>query len=888
MVGSTGPGGNSSGHSRLMWLGGGLLLAAVCGVFWLVFGTFSTPPLGADSLPWLSVGLSWLALPLLIGCAVWVWRRVVRPTSASGFAGSDRIDAGFLLGGDVRARGAAASTWKWAVLKKERDGLVGLAILCGISTSIASFYTTFIGSLTFFGLAPQQVVFGFLLALGIQGAMYIASWLVAEEAATHARAGAGARRGQSRRGSFWIKNRTKILILLVCMFASVFFSFASHFKNVYGDERLKLANVQNARSDTTKVLVDAENAIVEERNAVSERLKSSADWAVFNRGLEQLLQIADRQPDLVRKALNERRATAEGELAKIRTEMESKGKALAEVTGKIEAIKAFKAAPDAAQVNDSAGLAQLEQQAATARERKLLFERAAEIEVTTGNDPERVPAECQEIARTQVANRTAAPANAKNAKRRPAADGSVRTRAQTGPVHRCLLQNAQEANINLRRFEAEITRLKGIREGQLTADASRNADIGKLETERTRITSELAVLDSRRSDAEQAYKAIEGNNQQILSSVGNNDFVKTLRGDRDEFLRAGNRAVFDRLIGSCATLLEVVQRTKDVGGAAGQASAAQCDTSRLLAPIDRLTTLNVALERYRAACVVNQEFNTLGDPAKYVSKGSECLAIAKVPERTVAASNVLDRIAQLNHPATAPFERAIASLQRWDILAWLSLALAIAVDVIVLLSALLGARANSSVLLRRGRIDSTEELKDVLAEDTDIRIYGDEPMRVLRAKLCLGAINHRILDPNEPAVPVVDLQRIPQRYRTNVRNFLNSVASADLARALAGFDHLYRIDQDLILQQNRVVGDFERLRELEHGARMSSDDEDWSSVGEAPAPRVTPAGDTADQTRRPASPGAIDDHPIPAGERRRPAPSAPGPTRRFKNGGWPS
>jgi hypothetical protein len=873
-----GPGGKGSGHSWLMWMGGGLLFAAVCCVFWLVFGNIS--------VPFLDVALSWIAFAILIGFAVWLWKRTTGRNSTS--AGSrEYLDAGILLGGDAAAKNRAQRTLNWAWLKKEQYGLVGLAILCGISVSIASFYTTFVGSLTFFGLAPLQIMFGFLLALGIQGALYVASWLVAEESTTHSRAKASANYGQSNRSIFIIKHGSKVAILLVCMFASIFFSFASHFKNVYGDERLKLANVQNARSDTTKVLVDAEKAIVDERNAVSERLKSSAEWTTFNRGLEQLLQIADKAPDLVRKAINERRATVEGDLAKIRSEKESKEKTLAEVTGKIEAINAFKAAPEAAQIADSAGQVQLEQQAATARDRKLLFERAAEVEITAGNDPERVPAECQTIARTQIANRNAALAKAKNGKQKQAAaDGSVRTRAKAGPVYKCLQENAKEADINLRKFESEIARVKKVREGQLTVTASRNEDIAKLEAERARITGEIAVLDSRKLDSEQAYKGIEGNSQQILSSVGNGDFVKTLRTDRDEFLRAGNRAVFDRLIGSCATLLEVVQRNKETSG---QASGAQCDTSRLLAPIDRLTTLNVALERYRTSCVINQEFNTLGEPAKYVSKGSECLALAKVPERTTAESTVLDRIAQLNDPATAPFERAVASLRRGDILAWLSLALAISVDLLVYLSAVLGARAQSSALDRSGKIDSNEEQKDVLVENADIRIFGDEPQRVLRAKLCLGAITPRMLN-NEPA-HIVDLQRIPKSQKSNVRNFLNSVASADLARALPGFDHLYWIDPDLCLQQNRMIGEFERLRELEHGPRPLPD-EDWSSIGEAPALRVTMANDTItttqEQVRRQPSPGAIDDHPTPAAEPRRSAQPTPGPTRRYSNGGWPT
>lgn len=863
-----------SNHSRSMLAAGTLLFVATAAFVWLIFRNVTVASL--------DLSFSWIAFAVLMGAALWLWKR-------SKAAQDDNLDAGFLLGDGAREeKGLVARALKWAVIKKERDGLVGLAILCGIATSIASFYTTFMGSLTFFGYKPFQLLFAFLLALGIQGLLYIASWLVAEEAATHARAGARASRNQSWFANrFMFKHGSKVAILLVCMFASIFFSFASHFQNVYGDERLALANVQNARSDTTKVLVDTEKAIIDERNAVSSQLKSSSEWATFNSGLERLLQVAERQPDLVRKVLNERRATVEGDLARIRAEREGKATRLAEINGRIKAIGSIdNAAPAAPQTDDSAGLAQLNQQAAAARARKQLFEAAAEIEVTTGNDPERIPSECQAIAKAQVANRASVPVQAKKGKK-AAAEGSVRTVAKTGPVHRCLLENAKEAEINQRRLDAEIARINKVREGQLTASASRSEDIGKLEAARDRLIGEIATLKSHEDDTLQTFKGIEGSNQQTMSNFANGDLVKTVRGDRDEFLRAGSRAVFDRLIGNCATLQDIVQRNKDAGG--NQVSTAQCDTSGLLAPIDRLTTLNTALAQYRTNCVVNQEFNTLGEPAKYVSKGSECLALAKVPERTIEESNVIDRIAQLNHPATSSFERAVASLRRIDILAWLSLALAIAVDVLVLLSAMLGARANSSVLLRHGKIDSTEELKDVLAEDADIHIYGDEPKNIVRAKLCLAAVTHRLLDPNEPVATVVDLHRIPVRQRSNLRNFLNSVAYSDLARGLPGVDHQFWIDHDLILQLNRRVGDFERLRQLEHGQRALQDDEDLSSVGEAPPLRsVDETSDTSREAPKQQSrPGDIGDHPNPAAEPKRSTQTAPGPKKLFRPGGHP-
>ncbi len=869
-------------HSRRMWAAGTGLALAACAVLFLNFRNISNAAL--------STTISWVVFSILVAGVVLIWRRLTAASrDGDGRARTaDYVDAGFLLRGERREKekNVAQRVAKWLWVKKERDGLVGLAILCGVSISIASFYTTFMGSLTFFGYSPWQIAFAFLLALGIQGALYIASWMVAEEFATHSRV--RLRNQPALRDQIFVKHFSKIASALVCAFASIFFSFASHFENVYGAERLALANVQNARSDTTKVLVRAETAIIDERNAVSERLKSSDEWAAFNNGLEQLLKVAEKQPDLMRKALNERRATVEGDLAKIRSEKEVKEKSLAEIAGKIEAIQALGAAPAATQANDNAALAQLEQTAATTRTRKLMFERAAEIELSTGNDPERVPGdECQAIARAQVANIAAAQTNAKNGKNGKKA-ASTPTPGRTarnisGPVHRCLLDNAKEADINLKKYEAEIARIKKLREGQLTAAASRNEDIGKLGAERARLTGEIAMLKSRETDAQQAYTSIDGHNQSVLSGLADGDLVKTVRGDRDEFLRAGNRTVFDRLIASCASLQDAIQRY----AGAGQGATTQCDTSGLLAPIDRLTTLNVALGKYRESCAITQEFNMLGDPAKYVNKGSECLAMAKVPARTVAESNTLDRIAQLNHPATSPFERAVASLGRGDILAWLAAALAVSVDLLVYLSAALGARANSSVLQRRGRIASNEDLKDIISEDADIQIYGDEPKKVLRAKLFLSATSHRLLDPQEPMVPVVDLSRIPLRHRSNVRNFLNSVASADLAQALPTVD-LYRVDQDLYLAQNRVVADFERVRELERGPRPWSEDDDFTSLGETHSDHTTTVtgGANQEQSKRSASPGTIADHPtLATSDSKRAAQQIPGPKKRY-SGGW--
>ena len=784
------------------------------GLLGVIFSPPAQPVTSAVSsvLPQASTVVPWLIVLLLIGGVILFRRsrKAAIPASSSRFQLMDAVNGAAFMSPHGLHASKTSSHVKELRISARKAGTVGLAVMSAFLISVASFWTTFIGTLSFFGYTPFQVLFGFILALGIQITLFLASWFVAEEMTTRQRQPLAqsmrtnglADPGEQKQRWFVIEHFGKVAILLICMLASIFFSFSAHFENVYGSKRLELANLQNARADTQQVITSTEQAIRDERNAESKRLtEQDASWKQFESELNRLLTMAESRPEDVRNAMNSKRIAAEGEIAKTQREIEEGRKEIARINREIEAVNARAGLPTI--TGSAENIDGLARKVEELRAEKTRLEVARQIEINgEGNLVENLPPACQAV-------KSGARTNSRGG----------RTGKGVGPVARCLGAELADITPKLASAERELAAARKRREDTLTS-ASRSAEqIAQFKASRETVTVKLDRDEAWLKDQQRALDEIKGQNEKLFASSGShNEVVKNIRRDRDDFLRTGSKPVFDRMIANCANLVEIMQSVKDI---AGDVSGNACNTAGFSATIDRMTKLDEALVAYSAQCVIDARFNAFTRPSDYVNYGSTCIALAKVPNRTAKESALINEIAQLNHPDASNFERSIASLARGDRLAWLAIALAIAVDIVVFLSAVLGASANSSIFLRKGHVTSNEDLKDLLAGQVDPTIFGDEPNHVRLSKLFLTSVRlEQSSRSNQPfPVHVIDLNSADNRDKLPLSNIINNAAASGLAEAVRGRPLVYEIDHDMVKHHSRVVWDFEEERMERHGPR---------------------------------------------------------------------
>lgn len=845
-----------------------LLATGQSETFWapirrLALGEQAAAPAAAVATP-IPAWAPWLAI-LAAAAYLWNWANKAK----------GRAEDTGLLSFLARMRPMADS----ARISAQNAGFIGMAVVSAVLVSFASLYTTFVGSLSFFGYQPQQVLFGLALALGIQGVCYMASWFVAEELATRGRRGRGGEDGDwgepEGQGLFVIRHFGKVLMLCIAMAASIFFSFAAHFENVYGPKRLELANLQNAREDTTRVFVAAEKAIIAERDDVSAGLRDGAAWKEFNSKLNAMLKLAEDNPAFVQAQVKTRRAQADGELGKTRADLRNLREDRERIAGEIGKTEALSDAPSGAdpgasekRVKDLAG--RLDE--AKAQHGRL--DLALKTERGPGNDPANVPEACRSVAEAQARGATS------TAARRPNSGLGGRTRAgngKDGPVSRCIAPLVAEAKIKVDILERDLRRLTDDNRTRMQGSAARAQTIGELKAKKLELDGKIATLESRERQEEAIVKSVESSTEQIAAASGA-EIGKRVGAERDAFLRVGSKELFNAMVQSCGSLNELLRS----GSAEITAKMPQgaCDTSGFSAQVDRMVTLDAALQQFRAACKVDNELNNLPTPMDFVRRGSSCLALAKVPDRLRAENAAINSIAQLNHPDASNFERSVGSLKRGDTLAWLAAALAVAVDLIVFLSAVLGAQHDATPLMRQATLDNKESVKDILSGFVDATVHGDEDGEVMTAKWFIAACKTVLIDGR--AIHSLDMRDVPADRAQAIRHIVNSVSGpgAELARPRDAAGLVYEIDHSVYLHCARAVADFEKRRARSEGPRQRSTRGEQDAIARAffdHIGRRETAGAQPQAATAPHGSGHIEEHPPAGRETKGPAVLTPRP-----------
>jgi hypothetical protein len=680
---------------------------------------------------------------------------------------------------------------KTLVVRMEQSGFVGMAVLFAVALSIASFYTTYDGLTNFTG----SVVIALLISFGIQGTLYIASWIVANDLANEDRDN---RKSGRRRGWFVFRHPMKVLMLLTCMFASVFFSFDSLFDSVFTPLRQDELNRNVGQDVVTTVLGDVEQRMVAKRTEDILALKTDTAWTDFERRMVGLIEYAKISGDRIREAANRKQAELLSQLSAKQTELAELRKTLAGVTAELGALAAPTASAGASDT-DRSRLSALDGEVSALQEQLLEIKAKLGVEEKAGGVDEK----------------------------------GVRRKDGRGPVWRQLDLQRKEVDERLKVKEEErrdvAARVKSA--GDSATERARKSGI--LSAQKQQLDGQIAALDGQVQNLEQRRQQVQGDIATAATAAASGAQVQqvtNLQTAMTSFIGTGSDATYKAMVGSCSELFELLQANPQTKADSAKYS---CDTTGFASSVGALSALDKSLEAYRQKCTVQKVLAAVdadgaraatgtGDRqfvvAAMVREAQTCLGEVKLdPARLADPRARLQRIAEENSPNTSHFERSVIWLTRGNPLAWIALIIAISIDLLVFISAVLGARFLVDPLVRAGT-DPAERLKDINAANVDTRIYGEEGP-VINNKLFL-----RALGTSKSGQLVLNLQRVAPGHRANVENLVRALVggaavTADAWPVPGGGGYRYYISQSAFAHHTRKVSEYEYERRRVHGPR---------------------------------------------------------------------
>lgn len=753
-----------------------------------------------------------------------------------------RLFVAYLRGGRRAQTVAAvggASNWK-AVDEIEPDrlrrlwnllhsrGKVGLAVAAAALLATAQFFTTRLGLSNF---VPWTWV-AVMAAIGIQVILYLGAWLVAERSADKAylrrkrREEVDPNSDELRRAEAAVKSSGSIWTLIMFgtgLWVSVFFSFDALFDHVYLPAQQLLNNLKVARSSIGSMFGSMENKIEEDRNQGLHDLTVGKNWLTWQDNFNKILNAAEASKDVLQAAWNADNNRLQQELADARQTLQQRQEAVAKLKAEIGVLdKAPPASATAAQPPANGAASDIKQ----AGDRRDEIQRAiADLERQRDDLKAKLDVEAKTGGKDDKGTR------------RPAGQGPVWKELSTNltdvetqlAVRRHALDDAKRKLDSLQRDAANAE--DAAKRAAAAADANRAIKASELQ----KADSEVKDLTLKVKDAESRYRGFSGEGDTgVAALTGVADQVRDLRRALVTFNGTGNIDAYNAMLGGCNTLVDMLGRQDKTKQLLGNAT---CDATALAPAIAKLTSAEGAMVKYRASCRVDDAFNAMTAVKEMVDRARVCAGLSSLPFARIGYErNEIDRIEQENSPTTSHFERAIATLSRGDKLAWLALAIAFSIDFLVLVAAMLGARAADHVA-PQAVLDSVSAMQFI-----DLTIRDEDPPHIRNQKKLLSLIRDDFelhadgVAPGER--PMIDLFNATPDVQAAVQPMLTMFVASGLAHVDAQRPGVYLLSRAYITTLGRDVGLYEkrRLRSGRPGAAANG-----VAGSEGPADAMEPA-----------------------------------------------
>lgn len=540
-----------------------------------------------------------------------------------------------------------------------------------------------------------------------------------------------------------IRNSMLWLMFLACMATSVFFSFDSLFTSIFPQsERVRAAELR-AQNQVAGIISDIEGVIAERNASEQQNLLQSEAWTAYEKNLSQLAGIA---------------STSQGALERyINAQIEDRRRAVKDQQERMASAQA-----------GQAGLAQ-RKIALTEEKSRLASERPA----LAGEYAEK-KADLDAKGRDIDAKRVEALAEDKGV------EGTGRQ--GRGPMYRQRMgELAQLQNV----YKIAEERTKDAQK-RLTAAESRLATIDR---ELATIDGDLAKLKGEAETAEQRISLAEDTAKgDVGQRMDPSRLVPTFERTIAEFRERPSSeklATVQSICGDIYSALLQTPETKD------QLSGLDCDPKRTSDAAANLWALQAGIQNFAGSCSGGDKLTANKTADDLFGFARRCLQDSALPSQDTDALRT-----KINSIELARDDKAHRFVVTWNAftdgnrLAYLALAIAIAIDSLIFMSGLFGANAVRSPLsdVPTAKARSASQL-----EATINAALGTHPHDT--AWLTISAL--RPITNADGFSAIAELDRLEKSVRDRVRNVLTAGADIGAVETVSHQPEVYRVRSEL-------------------------------------------------------------------------------------------
>ncbi len=636
-------------------------------------------------------------------------------------------------------------------LTNERLFLMGLTSL---ALSLASGWTTFEGMTNF----TKSPVLCFLITFGVQGIMLVSAWMIGEAliALRDKKDGKKAPEGSAKQfisqvfhGPISILKVWLIwMVFLFSMAISVFFSFDSLFSSIFSSEERQRAGEIRTQSEVGAVLSELKNRVEERKFEAVDTLLKADGWKSYNVRLDQLSKIARSAPLLVEEQLLSKMRTEQAEIARHQEKFaQAQGQKASLKTRQqklqqsISRLKADRPGTSA-EVNELRTKLQAQQRLIDQKKAQALEE--ARGIGTTGREGE-------------------------------------------GPKFRAI----KEAG---RRLSAQAEVLKTQKDLASARLEALDNQIGKVSNELELINGEVAKIESEANVAQTFIEAQEKRQNETASKdLSSSAGIDHLDKSRDQFSQNPNEATFLGIQQSCTNLHNALSQVPKI---APDIKGISCEPGANAATMAaRIFTLQAAQIVQSKSCVIGKtRASTRID--RLLKLGQRCIQKSGLPEKDANELRTKLNRVDLNRDDKAKnFVVTLNAFSDGNWLAYLALGLAIAIDSLVFISGLIGAKTAS--------YENTGSASDIMKYGLGMSVdmQGSEPEDIYTRKIFFRSISGP--SPLEGYLAIVDRANLTNEERGHVNKVLT--IAGDNIRQDVGNPEAYHIEEKFYQNLARQV-----------------------------------------------------------------------------------
>lgn len=526
-----------------------------------------------------------------------------------------------------------------------------------------------------------------------------------------------------------LKNLPIWLMFLACMATSVFFSFDSLFSTIFPpDERRRAADIRTT-NQVAGLIADLNTTMAKRQAEEVGGLFHSQGWADYNGRLEAITEIARSAPGEIeamrtaelnsrqsaRASLQEKKASATSQL----TGLENRKTELIEIKLRLNS----EVAPIAAEVE---------------RLKAEVFKKDSEI---IGKKAE------AEAERGGVGGSLKAGAGPEFAKRRK----------ELGDLDKLktILQS------QLKEFASQ---LKAKRDGSVAAEA----ELAQIDGEIGKLKGEVQVADQQMDLGATMQSSTDAPDVEVTGGFASLDSALA------EFRQRPERATFGAVQQHCMVLLGVFDKVPNLKAQAA-AQNSNCDPTVVAEATGRIFAITEGLAAFKVGCAKGENLPQ-GNTDALLEFGGRCIQNSGLAGADTQRFRLL-----LNRAALNRDDKAHRFVVTWNAfldgnqLAYLALAIALAMDGLVFMSGLFGANAVRSPLTDapHGRSRSASQLEAIINSSL-------EPDRFGNARLALAAM--KPMTPEDSFIAEVHLGEHDADAATRIKALLNAGAILNTVR----------------------------------------------------------------------------------------------------------